>query len=358
MFYHFIGRLVILVFLFLTHSVVSYGLHWQKQKADENCVFLKHTFTDDSLETFSLLECQAADGPSNWFSSDIHQSVCNSGQCRMISIRLVWDGFGNYHHFELMDREPLTKTDHAEFSADDYNRLHFILSDSLSVFKDLEMEDLVVEKKNDVDGVSGATRKSLHDYVVQDAVYTCFTLWKVVYGKGKKNINNLLKQRVSQGYLANLLHKNDPIADFWVFNILAGNTQYVSSFVDQLIDRVASKDERNSSLALRVITVGSLSSEAVQKKLADQIPEVNDLKRLDIIWKLLECPAVSDEVVLQLLRYYLQGILNPAALSYAYQLVSARHISNPDIYQTIKEILTDKNQYVKNITNSLLLKKK
>jgi hypothetical protein len=322
----------------------------------ESCVLLKHTFTDpdDSLEIINLVECQDPNGLTNWFSSDINKSVCTSKQCKMLNVRLFWDGVGNYHHLELIDNEPLTKTDHTEFNADDYDKLNSILSDSLSVFKDLEIEDLVIEKQNDVDGVSGATSKSLTDYVVRDAVYTCYTLWHTVYGTSKNNINALLKQRVSKDYLSKMLNRNDPATNIWTLNKMISEPEYSAPFFNELISKVASGDERTSSLALRAISPTNLNSETFQKKLVDQIPKADDLKKLDIIWKLNDCPVVYDAVIIQLLHYYQQGIINPTALNYVYKTISGKNMLNPDIAKKLRGFLTDKNRYIRDITDKLL----
>ena len=46
---------------------------------------------------------------------------------------------------QLDENESLTKSDHTPFEMEDYKRLDRILSDTLSVFKDLNYEDLIVE---------------------------------------------------------------------------------------------------------------------------------------------------------------------------------------------------------------------
>lgn len=326
------------------------------RRHNENCVLLKHTFADpdDSLEIINLVECQAPNGLTNWFSSDIKKSVCTSKQCKMLNVRLFWDGVGNYHHLELIDNEPLTKTDHTEFSADDYDKLNSILSDSLSVFKDLKIDDLVIEKQNDVDGVSGATSKSLTDYVVRDAVYTCYTLWHTVYGISKNNISALLKQRVNKDYLRKLFDRNDPVTNIWALNTMVSKPEYSAPFFNELIAKVASGDEHISSLALRGISPQNLNSEALQKELVDQISKADDLKKLDIIWKLNDCPVVYDAVIMQLLNDYQKGIITPAALHYVYKMISGKNMLNPDIAKKLREFLTDKNRYIRDITDKLL----
>jgi hypothetical protein len=328
----------------------------QSTAVRDSCVILEHNAInpEDSLETIRLVECQAVGGLTNWFSSDINKSVCSSNQCRLVSIRLFWDGVGNYHHFELINNEPLTKTDHAEFSMDDYQRLHEILADSSSIFKDMTAEDLIIDKNEGVDGVSGATRKSLREYVVGDAVYTCFTLWHTVYGIRRTHIGEFLKQRADKDYLAKLLKRNSLATDFWALNIILGNSEYGTFFFKDLVDRITSGNDGIFTLALRAIRVSSLKDELSQKKLVDQIPRVDDLKKLDMIWKLSDCPPLHDNVVVQLLQFFQEGMLTPTALNYVYKLVTSRHLRDPRVNGELKKLLADKNQYVSNITRKLM----
>ena len=348
------------ILLCVVGSVFSMGFQSQspRQRAadDERCREVRHTSVspEDSLEIINLVECQLPDGLTNWFSSDINKSVCTDKQCRMVNIRLFWDGVGNYHHFELINKEPLTKTDHSVFTADDYEKLDWILKDSLSVFKDLKIEDLVAEKREDVDGVSGATRKSLSEYVVRDAVYTCFTLWHTVYGIRKTRINALLQERISKAYLSKSFAKNNPAVDFWVLNAILSQSEYSAPFFNELVAKIASEDHHVSDLALKAISTSTLNNEFSQMELVNQMPKVDALKSLDIIWKLSDCQVVYEKIVLRLLYYYQNGIINQAALSYVYKIISHQTLQSPEITKKLKELLNDKNAYVRNLTNNLL----
>ena len=328
----------------------------QREADNERCREVLHTFVspEDSLETINLVECQAPNGLTNWFSSDINKSVCTDKQCKMVNVRLFWDGVGNYHHFELINNEPLTKTDHSVFTADDYEKLNLILKDSLSVFKDLKIEELVTEKREDVDGISGATSKSLSEYVVRDAVYTCFTLWHTVYGIRKSQINAILKERTTKAYLSKSFGKNDPAVDLWAMNTILSQPKYSTIFFNELVAKITSEDDRVSNLALRAISISSLNSEFAQMQLVSRLPKVDNLKRLDIIWKLSDCQVVYEKVVLQLLYYYQNEVINQAALSYVYKIISREKMQSPEITKNLKGLLNDKNAYVRNLTHNLL----
>ena len=348
------------LFLCVIGSVFCMGFQSQASKQretdDERCRELVHTLVspEDSLETINLVECQAPDGLTNWFSSDINKSVCTDKQCKMVNVRLFWDGVGTYHHFELINNEPLTKTDHSVFTTDDYEKLNLILKDSLSVFKDLKIEELVTEKREDVDGISGATSKSLSEYVVRDAVYTCFTLWHTVYGIRKSQILALLKERINKAYLSKSFGKNNPAVDLWVMNTILNQPKYSTLFFNELVAKITSEDDRISNLALRAISISSLNSEFSQMQLVSRLPKVDNLKRLDIIWKLSDCQVVYEKVILQSLYYYQNDIINQAALSYIYKIISRQKMQSPEITKNLRGLQNDKNAYVRNLTNNLL----
>jgi hypothetical protein len=148
-----------------------------------------HIYIDknDSLSSQEIIELRNEKGLALWFGRDFQKIVCLTGQCRKVHLWLFWDGCGNYLGFQEHPEDPLTKTDHAVFNSEDYLKLHQILSDSVSVLKDLKQEDLIVRTEKDdknpnIDAVSGATQLSLQEYLVRNAAYTCYTLWHTVYG--------------------------------------------------------------------------------------------------------------------------------------------------------------------------------
>ncbi len=342
--------------LALSWVVVCWCVVFQAAFADDH-IRLTHVFIDpdDSTDTITLIESQSENGLSNWFSRDINKSVCTTKQCKMVNIRLYWDGVGNYQRFELIDNEPLTKTDHTEFTSEDYAKLEFILADESSMFQELDIADLVVEKEDEVDGSSGATRKSISEYVVREAVYTCYTLWQIVYGPTKSKIATLLEARLNEGYLKRAFTQNDPVYDVWALNHLVGSASYATLFYKDLLDRIISPNESIANLAMRAIHAQNLNTAVLQQALVGEIPKLDDLKKLDIVWKLAETPIVFDEVIVQLLTYYQDGRLNPTALGYVLKLISIHHLSNGLITEKVKALLTDQNQYVVNTTKKLLV---
>jgi hypothetical protein len=115
----------------------------------------------DSLSAQEIVELRDSEGIPIWFYCDIFKTVCLTKECRMVRLRIYWNGAGNYAGMQIPKNEPLTKSEHSEFKPEDYKKLDRILSDSLSILKGLKLKDLIIENedknKSQVDALSGAT---------------------------------------------------------------------------------------------------------------------------------------------------------------------------------------------------------
>ena len=140
----------------------------------------------DSLSDNKVIELQDQNGLTVWFGRYFFKDICTTGICRMVRLWIFWDGTGNYLGIQLNEDDPLTKSDHSPFALHDYTRLDEILADTVSILKDLRYEDLTVEEEVEdgnislfeVDGYSSATTPLLKEYVIDDAVFTCYVMIK------------------------------------------------------------------------------------------------------------------------------------------------------------------------------------
>ncbi len=129
-----------------------------------------------------------ADGLPDLYRCHVNTPVCNDGLCRSLILDVYWDLLGNFTRFEVPEFPPLTKWDHLEFSREDYLKLEEILKDKKSVLgtiKDVNaLFDPDTKKISEtVDAVTGATRETIKNAVVPGAVYSSYTLWRVVNGE-------------------------------------------------------------------------------------------------------------------------------------------------------------------------------
>ncbi len=127
-------------------------------------------------------------GLPDFYHCHVHTPVCSDGLCRSLILDVYWDLLGNFTRFEVPDYPPLTKWDHLEFSAEDYNKLGEILRDKNSVLGSVRdvntLFDPTTKKVSEkVDAVTGATSETIKNAVVPGAVYSSYTLWQVVNGE-------------------------------------------------------------------------------------------------------------------------------------------------------------------------------
>jgi hypothetical protein len=142
--------------------------------------------------------------------------VCLTGECNLIDIGIYWKCTGEFLGLEIYG-EHLTKTDHSEFSEQDYERLMKILENDWSKLREYEISDLVDEvweETPNVDGTSGATKKEIAAEAVEDAVYTTHTIWHLIHVGEKEQLMELTASELTKdpSLLEELLaidHSND-----------------------------------------------------------------------------------------------------------------------------------------------------
>jgi hypothetical protein len=140
---------------------------------------------NDSI-IYALKLAYDSGGTPLYFFRNVFTPVCFTEVCKPVYIDLYWDLLGNYISYEVPEREPLTKVDHEEFTEEDYEQFHRILSNPESILKQFTIYELVDTKtyklSDSVDAVTGATPKTIKSEVIAGAVYTCFTIWHIVHG--------------------------------------------------------------------------------------------------------------------------------------------------------------------------------
>ena len=154
------------------------------------------TAAEKNIREFSIIENDTLSytlnlalddsGRPQYFFRNIFTPVCYTNECKPVYVNFYWDLLGNYLRYDMPKGKILTKVDHDEFKQEDYDKLAEILSRPNSIFADLTMEDLITKGTDsltsDVDAKTGATLKTIKNEVIDGAVYTCFTLWKIAYG--------------------------------------------------------------------------------------------------------------------------------------------------------------------------------
>src|SRR5690606_28328184 len=171
--------------------------------------------------------------------------VCKEGLCYLMVIDIYWDLLGNFLKYELPEEHPLTKFDHVEFSGEDHEKMCEILSNKDSFLRFYALENLIdttVQKSSTVvDGVSGATHKSIQNEVVGGAVYSTYVLWHIVNGPIAKKILDHTESQFTEAMLLELLRSDNYHYQYYALNRIpeADSQEYLPSIIRLISDGIA-----------------------------------------------------------------------------------------------------------------------
>ena len=178
----FVALVLLVVFGFVAENKpYKLGKTYDIQINDTNSVFVNQVIDKESGETV-------------FYYSDFIVPACNTGECKLIDMRMYWDIFGNYFKYEVKKSNPLTKYNHKKFKKKEYRKLHRIICDTSLVYRTLDIKDLTSEKaeeKYKTDAMSGATLKIFADKNrIKGAVKTVYTLWHIANGNVHKTLSD------------------------------------------------------------------------------------------------------------------------------------------------------------------------
>lgn len=177
-----------------------------------------------------------------YFFRNIFTPVCYTNECKPVHINFYWDLLGNYERYDLPEGKVLTKIDHDEFKQEDYEKLQEILAKQNSIFANLEMEDLIAKGTDNlsdsVDAKTGATLKTIKNEVIDGAVYTCFTLWKIAYGKAVPEMLKITESYKNDHMLHSFLADNNYHYQYWAMEKVIGKDGKVHKLFERDIEHV------------------------------------------------------------------------------------------------------------------------
>lgn len=321
----------------------------------------------DSLSDNKVIELQDNYGLTIWFGRYFFKDICTTGVCRMVRLWIFWDGTGNYLGIQLDENGPLTKSDHTPFDFQDYTRLDEIMADTISILKDLRYEDLTVEQKVDkeekgifeVDGYSSATAPSLKEYVVDDAVFTCYTLWHTVYGETKTYIDGLLQERITTTYIRRLIDGNINQQLFALENILRRN-EYFLEFELRVLDLIASDDEEIAEKAISLITPEHLTDSKKQRRFVGLIKDALPTIKYEIMYKIESLADVSTDTIVLLLDLFYSGEISLGALNHIFRIIEKQMANdrlikdNIFIHERLEKLILHPNPYISNLAKNFI----
>ena len=182
---------------------------------------------NDTIPNDTLYFCFSKGAPVAVYR-DILSGVCLDGECRPLRIKVYWTVTGRYLGYQLNDGQELTKKEHTPFKEAEYQLLHKLLNDSLSVLANFTLEEITPKRTPSVktDGISGATPPNISSYIVPEAAYTTHTLWHLVYSETRDSIHLKMNSFITPGLLDSLLNSSSDYDKLWALNYLPGNIDF------------------------------------------------------------------------------------------------------------------------------------
>lgn len=222
-------------------------------------------------------------GQARLFYAPITTPVCIDGKCKPVHITLYWNLIGNYVGYALPPTIPLSKYDHESFEPTDYSRLHDLLLDDKSVLKRKKLEDLfdksaaikekVTYKGEEIDAVTGATKKEIKASLVAGALYSCYTLWHLAHGPVKDSIESYTIEQKPELIENYLLYT--PYRDYQHFAVRQLDTIAILRNVERVVELVERTAPLTRSYLLKKLPKSVFADSLHSVALYRQIPALD-----------------------------------------------------------------------------------
>lgn len=200
-------------------------------------------YTKDSVQLKVDVLYNVDNEPIKYYSY-IDTPVCEEGVCYNLLAEVYWDLLGNFIDYKEVTSDPLTKFDHIRFTKEDHDKMKEILKDKTSLLASYKAKDLVDQsiqiKSEVIDGVAGATYKSLSGAVVRGAVYSSHTLWHIVNGKIADSIVAHTESMMSDKLLVQMLNSDNYNLQFYALNKIPSEEERYVPYLIGLLSKGAS----------------------------------------------------------------------------------------------------------------------
>ena len=312
----------------------------------DTVVFHIVDFNDD-IANDTLIQYLSQEGYPISYTRHMRTGVCFDNKCRPLDVTLRWNVTGRYLGFELPEKEFLSKYDHEPFTEAEYQRLHAILTDSLSALKNFHYNEIVPKADSSyqkVDAVSGATSANVLDNVVEGAAFTTYKLWHLVYGPAQRRVEALTRQQITPAFVQLILNSSHPSDKIWALNHIKGFIVPTSALQKSVLGYINGKDYNLMERALHSITAADLQSASLQGTLAQKLLATNYSTQKLLIGKLSEAPALNEKARLVLAKNL--GSFSGQLISDILDLLLRQHSIDAEICRPVSDLLLIENPFI------------
>lgn len=248
-----------------------------------------------------LYEVQNEQGFPDKYYLDVKSVICLEEVCKVISVRIFWNEIGEYQKYELENNATLEKYEADLFEKEDYKKLHTIIQNPNSPFKETFIEDILTVVVDDgtgnLDAVSGATAIHLDEKdTVPGAALTCFTLWHWAHGDVVSIIKTITGQSVSQEKLFSFLSNENRTYFFVSLEALKEHKNYSNLFVEEVIRQAL---ENNDLLKASIQYIETAPSDIYFSSIRKLYLKGNELQKIEAIRALIrtKTPINNDYLI-------------------------------------------------------------
>ena len=301
----------------------------------------------DDIANDTLIQYLSKEGYPISYSRHLRTGVCFDNKCRPLDVTLRWNVTGRYLGFELPDKEFLSKYDHDPFTEAEYQRLHAILTDSLSALKNFHYNEIVPKADSTydkVDAVSGATSANVLDNVVEGAAFTTYKLWHIVYGSAQQQVEALTRQRLTPELIRLILNSTHPSDKMWALNHIRGFIQPTAALQQSVLGYIDGKDYNLTERALHSITSADLESPTLQGILVQKILATNYSTQKLLVAKLKEAPTLDKKARIALAKNI--GSFSGQLISDILDLFLHHPGTDAETYRAVSDLLLVENSFI------------
>jgi hypothetical protein len=257
-----------------------------------------YSILDDNQERVEITALEDGQGILYWYRR-IKTPVCLTGECKLIDIGIYWDCTGSFLGLEVYG-EHLTKTDHSNFSQQDYDHLISILQNDWSVLREYALTDLVEDPSGEVDGASGATKKEIAAEAVADAVYTTHTIWHLIHQGEKEQLATLTlaELKSNRDLTDKLLKSGRKEYSYFLLELVGSGKLEPSAATDALVINglKAADDPYLKKVALQALARTDVNPSSVQTELAAIYRQVALDEKLQILSALKDVHTIEQDL--------------------------------------------------------------
>ena len=277
-----------ILFVFLELSSVIRNSSGQNRRDSDTLII----DIDTLLVDIDTLFDQA--GRLDGYSTRIKTPVCEVDKCYAIEIIFHWDLIGRFLKYDTISEKGLTKLDHIPYTQTDYEKLQIILKNENSALRDYQKDQLVKDTRiSEIDGFTGATIKEVRDNVIEGAVYSCYTLWHLAYGKIKNDLQQITRTSFKAELVQKMVTMNDQQVNYFLINNFSAKE--FSVYFPMILQTIAGGKGYFPKTAIEKMPASMFDDDAIQNFFANEFNGLNYFAQL-VLLKKLKGIALNDEL--------------------------------------------------------------